>query len=229
VRPRTVRNDLVLANVFMTNVPGAAERPATYKYWFDDSGSREKAHGGDFWRAPASAFLSFSNPRRMSRPTRIEPGPGQESVWDYPRPPRVERVLKRLRVVFAGKTIADTRDGARVIETAGAPVYFFPRADVDMSCLSPTPHTTLCEWKGRASYLDVIVGDRRAERAAFTYPDPPERYESIRDWIAFYASPMDACFVGEERAEPQPGGFYAGWVTSDIVGPIKGEPGSGGW
>jgi uncharacterized protein (DUF427 family) len=166
------------------------------------------------------------------RPTRIEPGPGQESVWDYPRPPRIEPVPERLRVVVDGETIADTTHGFRVLETAGAPVYYIPRADIRMDRLTPSGRRTVCEWKGEATY-DSYVGpapDRRfIGDIAWSYETPRPGFEAIADHLAFYAGKVDEAWVGEERATPQPGGFYGGWVTSRIVGPIKGEPGSFGW
>lgn len=162
-------------------------------------------------------------------PERIAPGPGQESAWDYPRPPRVEDAEAHLRVVFNGATVADTRRGRRVLETSHPPVYYFPPDDVDQACLEEASGHTWCEWKGRASYYHVTVGDRRAERAAWVYRDPREGYEAIKDYVAFYPAPMDGCYVDGERARPQPGGFYGGWVTDDVVGPFKGTPGSQGW
>ncbi len=163
-------------------------------------------------------------PRNADRP-----GPGQESVWDYPRPPRLEPVTKRLRVVLGGITVADTRNGQRVLETSHPPVYYFPPADVRMEFLKPAHGGSFCEWKGRARYFDVVVGDRRAERAAWCYPEPVPVFVPITDYLAFYADRIDACFVGDEQARPQPGGFYGGWITDDIVGPFKGGPGSVGW
>ena len=151
-------------------------------------------------------------------------------MWDYPRPPRVEAVPERLRIVVDGEVIAETERGLRVLETAGAPVYYFPQADVRTELLAPSPHTTVCEWKGVAAYHRYLgEGGRVIEDVAWSYPDPNPGYEAIRDHIAFYAGRVDEAWVGEERATPQPGGFYGGWVTSRIVGPIKGEPGSLGW
>ncbi len=157
------------------------------------------------------------------------PGPGQESVWAYPRPPRLEPVHKRLRVVLDGITVAETRHGSRVLETSHPPVYYFPPADVRMEHLIPVSGSSFCEWKGRARYYDVVVGDRRAERAAWAYPDPVPAFRALKDHVAFYPHLMDACFVEDEQARPQPGGFYGGWITGDIVGPFKGGPGSTGW
>jgi uncharacterized protein (DUF427 family) len=165
----------------------------------------------------------------MAAPIRVVPGPGQESVWDYPRPPRVERVAERLRVIVDGLVLADTTRGLRVLETAGAPVYYFPPDDVRMDHLEPSPNRTYCEWKGRAVYHRFVGASRRIEDIAWSYPDPTPGYEAIRGHLAFYAGRVDEAWVGDERATPQPGGFYGGWVTSRIVGPIKGEPGSFGW
>ncbi|MGF1605809.1 MAG: DUF427 domain-containing protein [Rhodothalassiaceae bacterium] len=176
----------------------------------------------------------YRDTSRRGRPAQIEqPQAGQRSVWDFPRPPAVEQVPQRVRVVFAGETIADSRGALRIIETAGAPVYYLPPADVRLDCLDPTDTTSLCEWKGVAVYFDVRAGGRRAPDAAFSYPDPlqdlGQGYERVADYVGFYAQKMDACYVGDEQVVPQPGGFYAGWVSSDLTGPIKGEPGSEGW
>ena len=165
----------------------------------------------------------------LPRPPRIEPGPGQESVWDYPRPPRLEAVPERLRVVIDGVTVADTTHGHRVLETAGAPVYYFPAGEVRMDLLDPSERTTTCEWKGDAVYHHYAGAGHPRANIAWSYPDPNPGYEAIRDHLAFYASRVDEAWVGHEEATPQPGGFYGGWVTSRIVGPIKGEPGSFGW
>jgi uncharacterized protein (DUF427 family) len=159
----------------------------------------------------------------------VEPGPGQESVWDYPRPPRVEPVTARVRIVVDGRDLADTTRAVRVLETAGAPVYYVPLEDVDRTRLAASDRTSFCEWKGGASYVDYASGDRRIPMIAWSYPEPNPGYEILRDRLAFYAGKVDEAWVGDERATPQPGGFYGGWVTSAIVGPIKGVPGSGGW
>ena len=160
---------------------------------------------------------------------RIAPGPGQESVWDYPRPPRVEPVRERIRVVVDGVEIADSRSAMRVLETAGAPVYYIPPRDVRMDLLRTTTYQTFCEWKGAATYHSLTLPSREIPDIAWSYPDPNPGYEAIRDYLAFYAARVDEAWVGDERATPQPGRFYGGWVTSRIVGPIKGEPGSAGW
>jgi uncharacterized protein (DUF427 family) len=159
----------------------------------------------------------------------VVPGPGQESVWDYPRPPRVEPVSERIRIVVGGVRIADSARGLRVLETAGAPVYYVPPEDVRTDLLVLSGHASACEWKGRAAYHALVLDGRRIEDIAWSYPYPLPGFEAIRHHLAFYAGKVDEAWVGDEPASPQPGEFYGGWVTSRIVGPIKGEPGSWGW
>ncbi|KQQ44434.1 hypothetical protein ASF58_21105 [Methylobacterium sp. Leaf125] len=162
-------------------------------------------------------------------PTPIPPGPNEQSVWDYPRPPRLERVPERLRVVLAGRAIAETGAGYRVLETSHPPTYYFPPGDVVAGVLGPARRAGICEWKGRAVLYDVAAGGFRAEGAAWAYPDPTPDFTAITGYIAFYAGPMEACFVGDALVTPQPGGFYGGWITPGIVGPFKGGPGTMGW
>jgi uncharacterized protein (DUF427 family) len=162
------------------------------------------------------------------RPKRIEPGPGQESVWDYPRPPALEPVRKRVRVEFAGQVIADTTAAYRVCETSHAPAYYLPLKDID-DVLVGVEGASFCEWKGVASYYDVTVGDRIAPRAAWTYHEPTKRFAPIVDHVAFYAGLMDRCWVGEAEVSPMDGDFYGGWITPDLVGPFKGAPGTHHW
>ncbi len=161
--------------------------------------------------------------------SRITPKPGQESVWDYPRPPRLERAPQRLRVVFNGRTIADTTAGWRVLETSHPPVFYLPRRDIDASAIVPGSGSSFCEFKGRAIYHDAIVAGTRAERIAWSYPIPSAAFAEIADHLAFYASRVDACYVGDERVDAQAGDFYGGWITSAVVGPFKGAPGTWGW
>ncbi len=161
--------------------------------------------------------------------TPVVPGPGQESVWDYPRPPRVEPVPDRIRVIVGSTTIADTTRALRVLETAGAPVYYVPPDDVRVDLLRPSATTSVCEWKGGASYWSLDTRDRRVADVAWCYRRPSPGFEAIAGCFAFYAGRVDEAWVGGERATPQPGGFYGGWMTSRIVGPVKGEPGSVGW
>ncbi len=164
------------------------------------------------------------------RPTGIvPPGPGQESVWDYPRPPRVESVSRRVRVEFAGRVLAETTSAIRICETSSPPVYYVPPADVDLTAMIPSERTSFCEWKGVARYWTVRSNGRLARDAAWSYPEPDAGYESIRDYLAFYPRRMDACYVGTDRVSPQPGFYYGGWVTPELVGPFKGVPGSEAW
>ncbi|MEQ9618305.1 MAG: DUF427 domain-containing protein [Deltaproteobacteria bacterium] len=160
---------------------------------------------------------------------RIEPGPGQESVWDYPRPPAVEDTDKHVEVFFNNILIADSTDAKRVLETSSPPVFYIPPQDIEMKYLIKSGRTTYCEWKGIASYYTLEVHDKRAEDAAWYYPDPTAGYESIQDYVAFYPGRMDACYVDGELVKAQPGEFYGGWITSDITGPFKGERGTEGW
>src|SRR5689334_22532475 len=153
---------------------------------------------------------------------RIEPQPGQESVWDYPRPPRLEESTRHIQVVFNGVVIADTHHARRVLETSHPPVYYLPPKDIRMEFLQPTARLSHCEWKGEAGYYTIKVDDREAPDAAWFYACPNVRFTTIKDYVAFYPSRMDACFVDGERVESQPGDFYGGWITRDIVGPFKG-------
>jgi len=165
----------------------------------------------------------------MVRPIPETPAPGQESVWKYPRPPALEHAGAHVRIVFAGVTIAESRRPALVKETSHPPVYFLPPEDVRADAVRPSAGPSFCEWKGEAAYFDVVAGGRIAERACFTYPSPVPRFRAITGWMAFYAGAMDEVTVDGERVTPQPGGFYAGWITSRVAGPFKGAPGTMGW
>ena len=160
---------------------------------------------------------------------RVKPGRGQESVWDYPRPPRLEPVNRRIRVIFNGETIVDSTNAMRVLETSHPPVYYIPQEDIKMEYLEKGDGRSWCEWKGKADYYTVRVGDHTAPNAAWSYPEPTPAFEAIRDYLAFYPQPMDRCLVDDEEAEAQPGEFYGGWITDDIVGPFKGETGTLHW
>lgn len=158
-----------------------------------------------------------------------EPDLRRESVWDYPRPPRLERVGEPLRVEFAGAVVAETAAGLRVLETSHPPVYYFPPDSVRREFLLPSPGRSFCEWKGEARYVSLDVAGRRSEAAGWFYPAPTLGFEALKDCIAFYASRVDAAFVGEEKVTAQAGDFYGGWITPRIVGPFKGPPGTRGW
>jgi len=163
------------------------------------------------------------------RPTPIEPGPGRESVWDYPRPPALVPDARRVRIAFAGVTIADSIEAIRVLETSHPPTFYLPRADLRTDLLRPASGASICEWKGAATYVDVVVGDRVAREAGWTYPSPNAPYAALAEHVAFYAGRLDRCTVGGDVVVPQPGGFYGGWITPEVAGPFKGEPGTGDW
>lgn len=160
---------------------------------------------------------------------RIEPGPGQESVWDYPRPPALEDSTHHIEIELGGRTIVDTDRAKRVLETSHPPVYYVPPEDIRDGILSKTSRHTFCEWKGQAHYYTVTSGDRVERDAAWAYADPAPGFTSIKDYVAFYPSRMDRCTVDGEDVRSQPGDFYGGWITDDIVGPFKGDPGTMGW
>jgi len=152
-----------------------------------------------------------------------------ESVWDYPRPPALIPCERRVRIELGGATVADSTAALRILETSHPPTIYVPPSDVDPACLRPTRGSSFCEFKGNASYLDVLGGDQVRERAAWTYPRPTARYAALRDHLCFYPSRMDACWLDDERVLSQDGDFYGGWITADLRGPFKGAPGTLGW
>ncbi|MGW1139114.1 DUF427 domain-containing protein [Streptomyces zhihengii] len=159
-------------------------------------------------------------PRSGARP--------RESVWDYPRPPELAGDDRRVTVRAGSQVVADTHASLRVLETSHPPVFYVPRGDVRAELLRARPGRTHCEWKGTASYWDVVAGDLVVPRAAWSYEQPLGRYEALRGHLAFYPSALH-CTVGGEEVVAQEGDFYGGWITSEIRGPFKGGPGTGGW
>jgi uncharacterized protein (DUF427 family) len=141
----------------------------------------------------------------------------------------MEKTGRHIQVIFNGKVIADTRRAWRVLETSHPPVYYIPPEDINMEYLIQVHGGSWCEWKGQATYYDVAVGDRLASKAAWTYPKPTTSFAGLANHVAFYANAMDRCLVDGEQVVPQPGRFYGGWITVDIVGPFKGKPGTSGW
>ncbi len=152
-----------------------------------------------------------------------------ESVWDFPRPPELDRVEWRIRVVQGGATVVDAPWAMRVLETSQAPAYYVADEYVDRDLLVPAVRRSMCEWKGSASYADVVVGERRASEACWTYRDPTPRFEPIRDHWAFYAQALDECWVDDELVDPNDGSFYGGWITANVTGPYKGAAGTMFW
>ncbi|MEM8524253.1 MAG: DUF427 domain-containing protein [Bacteroidota bacterium] len=161
---------------------------------------------------------------------KIKPKKGQESVWDYPRPPKLEQTNKHLVIEFGGIRLAETNAAYRVLETSHPPVYYLPQSDIQMEHLQLSDvRSSFCEFKGAAVYWDIITPKKEILKAAWSYPEPSFDFLDIREYIAFYASKMDACYVDGELVKAQEGDFYGGWITSDIVGPFKGGQGTWGW
>ncbi|MEP6632010.1 MAG: DUF427 domain-containing protein [Lapillicoccus sp.] len=165
----------------------------------------------------------------MAAIRRVPAGPGQESVWDYPRPPRVEPTTELVEVVLGGVVVARTSAALRVLETSHPPAYYLPYAAFADGTLEPVAGTTYCEFKGDASYFDVVAGGRRAARAAWTYRTPSPGYDAIVEHVSVMPGAMDRCTVDGDVVQPQDGGFYGGWITAQVVGPFKGGPGTFGW
>lgn len=165
---------------------------------------------------------------RLPRPTPDPVGPGQESVWDYPRPPRLEQSGRRVVVRLGDVALADTRRAWRVMETSHPPSWYLPPDDVAMDHLRQAPGRSLCEWKGQADYLDVAVGQIVLPRVAWRYRIPVAAFAPIAGHIAFYPGALE-CTVDDQPVQPQPGGFYGGWITPDVVGPFKGDEDTLGW
>lgn len=165
----------------------------------------------------------------MRRPVPDPPGPDQESVWDYPRPPRLEQTTQRIEVELGGRVVASTTEGWRVLETSHPPTYYLPRGAFLPGVLRPSAGASWCEWKGQASYFDLVVDGVVAPSAAWTYPRPTVGFRALADAIAVMPAAVDRCSVDGETVRPQPGGFYGGWITGRVAGPFKGAPGTLGW
>lgn len=163
------------------------------------------------------------------KPNPIPPKPGQESVWDYPRPARWEDTNKHLKVICNGIVLAETNKGKRVLETSHPPTYYFPPEDIKLEHLIETSKKGFCEWKGIYQYYDVSIGDKYIKNAAWRCVEPSQDFAAMQKYYSFLAGLMDACYVNDELVTPQAGDFYGGWITADIVGPFKGEPGTWGW
>jgi uncharacterized protein (DUF427 family) len=176
--------------------------------------------------AQATALWRWTG--RDRPPFALLPAPGQESVWDYPRPPRLVADPREVIVTVGGVEVVRTRRALRLLETASPPAFYLPLADADPVAFQPAAGASHCEWKGRARYWTIVAGGLRLERAAWSYDSPPARYAAIVDHVALYPEPA-VCTVAGERVRRQEGGFYGGWVTDEIVGPWKGGPGTGGW
>ncbi|MFM9973426.1 MAG: DUF427 domain-containing protein [Beijerinckiaceae bacterium] len=155
-------------------------------------------------------------------------GPGQKSVWSFPRPAIAQPCIRQLSIVHRGTTVAATKSSVQTLETSHPPSYYFPPFDVNMT-LRPNPRRSICDWKGQAVYLDAIVAGELVPMVAWSYANPTAEFEMLRGHIAFYVHSFDSCIVDGERAMPQPGGFYGGWITRDLAGPFKGGSGTQFW
>ena len=172
-----------------------------------------------------------NTPPHDPNPVDAKPAVGRarESVWDYPRPPRLEPTERRIRVVVSSIVVVDTHRALRLLETSHPPTYYVPPEDVRMDLLEPSQRRTFCEFKGSARYFNLRLNDRFIEDCAWSYADPVPQYAAVKDHVAFFAGRVDECWVDDELARPQPGGFYGGWITSDLDGPFKGGAGTAGW
>ena len=162
-------------------------------------------------------------------PTPDTPAPGQESVWSYPRPAIAEAVPRHIRIIHRGITLVDTPNCIRTLETSHPPSYYIPPTAIASEYLHPTARRSMCEWKGAATYFDVILPGQTFRDVAWSYPNPTPAFASLAGHLAFYAAPFDTVLVDGEQVVPQPGGFYGGWITSSVAGPFKGIPGSTFW
>lgn len=163
------------------------------------------------------------------RPSPDPVRPGQESVWAYPRPPIAQASDRRVRIEHRGVVVADTRQAIRTLETSHPPSWYLPPAAIHPGLLRRSDRRSFCEWKGEAVYWHLVIAGETLRDVAWSYPDPTPTFVALRDHLAFYAGPFDRCTIDGETVVPQPGGFYGGWITSDLAGPFKGVPGSMGW
>jgi uncharacterized protein (DUF427 family) len=149
---------------------------------------------------------------------------GVERVADYPRPPALVASDQRIEVIALAEVLVETNVSLRVLETFHPPTLYVPPEAVRLDLLEPAAGRSFCEWKGIARYFSVVVGERRIERALWSYPQPTPAFVALAGWFALYPALMDGCWMNGERVEPQPGGFYGGWITSAVQGPFKGDP-----
>lgn len=164
-----------------------------------------------------------------TRPDFAEtPGEDEESVWDYPRPPIVSPDHRLVEVHWMGQRIARTKKSVRVLETASPPTFYLPSVDVDEQFLRESTGSSFCEWKGQATYWNIELNGRSLQKAAWSYEKPNPSFRSITGYYSFYPARVN-CTVDGIRVKAQPGSFYGGWMTPEVIGPVKGEPGSSGW
>lgn len=188
-----------------------------------------ECYGKDLDPVPRDRAAAAAAPGPGMRPRPDPVGPGQDSVWAYPRPPIAQRIAACVRIDHAGVVVADTRSAIRTLETSHPPSYYIPPADIAPGLLQRAGGGSFCEWKGEATYWDVVIGTRVMPRVGWSYARPTPPFDCLRDHVAFYAGPFDRCSVEDETVTPQAGGFYGGWITSGLAGPFKGGPGSRMW
>ncbi len=172
------------------------------------------------WAKRARSQWEYFGQKRPS--FAIDPAKGQESVWDYPRPPKIVSDSRIITVKHSGKILAKTASAIRILETASPPTFYLPPSDINFDVLKKATGASRCEWKGLAHYWDFELNDLHISDVAWSYPAPFKDYQQIEGYLAFYPSKVE-CFINDERVRPQPGGFYGGWITDEIVGPVKGE------
>ncbi|MEO1220781.1 MAG: DUF427 domain-containing protein [Pseudomonadota bacterium] len=165
----------------------------------------------------------------LGRPDPEPIGPGQESVWDYPRPAICEPTSRRVQIIHKGITLVDSANAWRTLETSHPPTYYIPQTDIAMEHLHANSRRTMCEWKGQARYFDIMVADDTVQAGAWSYAEPTPGFANIQDYVAFYPEPLDHCLIDGEKITPQPGQFYGGWISQYEAGPFKGIPGSQFW
>lgn len=167
--------------------------------------------------------------RSIGHPKPDPTGPGQESVWDYPRPAVCEPTNRHVQIIHRGIEIANSKGAWRTLETSHPPTYYIPQEDVALQYLQPNQRRTMCEWKGQARYFDLVMDWERLDAVAWAYPAPSPSFAGIKDYLAFYPDPLDECRIDGELITPQPGQFYGGWISQYEAGPFKGVPGSQFW
>ena len=178
------------------------------------------------WLEAARAHWNWRGQTRP--PFAVEAKPGQVSVWDFPRPPRIVQDTREVVIHWAGLEVARTQRAVLVLETSHPPSFYIPWADVNQALLTPGSGSSFCEWKGPATYWSLRSSTRTLKNVAWSYPKPLAGAEAVANAVAFYPTELD-CTVDAQRVTPQPGGFYGGWITPELVGPFKGEAGTSGW
>ncbi len=169
-------------------------------------------HGRSQWEYNGQKRPSFA----------ISPKKGQESVWDYPRPPKIESDSRLIIVKLDELIVSESTKAKRILETASPPTIYIPPSDINFDLVKKTNGSSRCEWKGTADYWDVITSSKHLQKVGWSYPEPFEDFNEIAGYLSFYPAHLE-CYIDGERVRPQPGGFYGGWITDEIVGPVKGE------